>query len=234
MATTAIDIAFDFRTDANGRDPDAYSPTLLRYHKLLWSRPLPSGAAFDLSDSAPDTYLHHHSDLGEFWLSSDSVIPTFTGHTRMRKIIDQIPAAEHESFMSIAYTIGGMMLFPSNKVDGKQTINGARGFHPSIADRFDLTAECIRRHYLDEWSPLAEVLARYESFFALFDDFQGYVGFFLLNDLVGDSGEVKFFMDFDDFNPPSKPRDVETYLRYRNLSIEFIHARNRRIQQLGF
>jgi hypothetical protein len=32
-----IDITFDFRTDATGEnpDPDASSPTLLRYHHLL-------------------------------------------------------------------------------------------------------------------------------------------------------------------------------------------------------
>ena len=49
-----IDIAFDFRTDApEGKDPDAYSPTLRRYHQLLWSKPLPSGASFDLSDTTP-------------------------------------------------------------------------------------------------------------------------------------------------------------------------------------
>lgn len=40
-----IDITFDFRTDASGKnpEPDASSPTLLRYHHLLWSKSLPSG-----------------------------------------------------------------------------------------------------------------------------------------------------------------------------------------------
>ncbi len=38
-----IDTSFDFRTDASGKDPDAYSPTLRQYHKLLWSKALPSG-----------------------------------------------------------------------------------------------------------------------------------------------------------------------------------------------
>jgi hypothetical protein len=38
-----IDIAFDFRSDAGGKDPDVYSPTLRAYHKLLWSKSLPSG-----------------------------------------------------------------------------------------------------------------------------------------------------------------------------------------------
>ena len=66
-----IDIAFDFRTDTpEGEDPDACSPTLRRYHRLLWSKRLPSGSLFDLSDTTRGVYLHHRSALGEFFLSS--------------------------------------------------------------------------------------------------------------------------------------------------------------------
>ena len=56
--------------------------------------------------------------------------------------------------MTIAYTIGGIMVFPGNQVDRKWTINQARGCTRSISDRFDLTLECIRRHYSDWESPL--------------------------------------------------------------------------------
>jgi len=126
-----------------------------------------------------------------------------------------------------------MMVFPSNRVDGKITINGARGFLRLIADRMDLTLESIRRHYRGEPSPLGATLARYADFFALFDDFDGYVDFFLLQDLVTtDGAAVRFFMPFDDFNPPAIPWDVETYGEFRRLSIEFIEARNRRIDAL--
>ncbi len=78
----------------------------------------------------------------------------------MAHIIEQVPAAERERFLDIGYTIGGMMVFPAIRVDGKMTINGARGFHPMIKDRFDLTVECIRPHYADEPSPLGDTLAR--------------------------------------------------------------------------
>ena len=44
--------SFDLRTDAGGKDPDKRSPTLRRYHRLLWSEPLPGGAMFDLDDTA--------------------------------------------------------------------------------------------------------------------------------------------------------------------------------------
>lgn len=122
------------------------------------------------------------------------------------------------------------MVFPGNKIDGKQTINGARGLNRKIADRMDLTFECIRRHYRGESSPLGDTLRRYGNFFGLFGDFRGNADFFLLQDLVTDDyAAIKFFMPFDDFETSSVPRDVDTYKEYRRLSIEFIQARNLRI-----
>jgi hypothetical protein len=156
----AIDITFDFRSDTPpGRDPDARSPTLRRYHQRLWSKPLPSGVPFALDVTTPRMYLHHLSELGEFFLSSDAVIPTFSRERRMVHIIVPIPEVEREAFHRIGYTIGGMMVFPGNCVDRKMTINQARGCRPKIKERFDLTLECIRRHYLDEPSPLSDTLA---------------------------------------------------------------------------
>ena len=225
-----IDISFDFRTDASGRDPDTYSPTLRLYHKFLWSKALPSGRLFYLDDRVRGVYLHHTSELGEFFLCSDSVIPTFTKWLSLRRITELFTEEENGSFMRSSYTIGGMMVFPGNRIDGKQTINGARGFNRKIADRFDLTLECIRRHYLVQRSPLGETLARYRDFFGLFEDFSGYVEFFMLQDLVTkDCSAVKFFMPFDDFTSPSVPRDGDTYREYRRLSIQFIEERNSRI-----
>lgn len=227
-----IDTSFDFRTDAAGKDPDSFSPTLRQYHRLLWSKPLPSGRLFHLDDTVLGVYLHHRSELGEFFLSSDSVIPTFTRWGSLRHIVELFSEKENESFRSIGYTIGGMMVFPGNRIDGKQTINGARGFNRKIADRFDLTLECIRRHYLSQGSPLAETLSRYRDFFALFEDFNGYVDFFMLQDLVTDDySAVKFFMPFDNFNTPSVPKDGDCYAKYRHHSINFVHARNRRIDR---
>jgi uncharacterized protein DUF6994 len=228
-----IDTSFDFRTDTPpGKDPDACSPTLRQYHKLLWSKPLPSGRPFDLDDTVRGVYLHHRSALGEFFLSSDTVMPSFTRWGSLKPITELFTEQENEAFRTIGYTIGGMMVFPGNQIDRKQTINIARGFNRRIADRLDLTLECIRRHYLGQRSPLGDTLARYGEFFALFQDFTGYVDFFLLQDLVTeDCSTVTFFMPFDDFNTPSVPKDGGTYREYRRLSIEFIEARNRRIDR---
>jgi hypothetical protein len=227
----AINVTFDFRSDTPlGRDPDALSPTLRRYHKLLWSKPLPSGAVFLLDDTRRGAYLHHVSGLGEFFLASDAVVPSFSRELRLVDIVKQIPREELDAFVRIGYTIGGMMLFPGNRVGRKMTINGARGFHPKIKDRFDLTVECIRRHYVDDPSPLSDTLARYEDFFGLFGDFRGYVDFFLLQDMVTkDYSAVRFFMPFEGFTASPLPRNVGAYNAYRQLAIEFIEARNRRI-----
>lgn len=113
-----IDIAYDFRADTPaGRDPDTYSPTLRRYHRLLWSKPLPSGAGFDLEQQG--YCLYHGSALGEFWLSSDSVMQTFIRWPEMKPLLEQDPPQVHQAFFTIAYTIGAMMVFPGNQIAGK-------------------------------------------------------------------------------------------------------------------
>ena len=62
MITDVIDTTFDFRSDTPpGQDPDACSPTLRRYHQLLWSKPLPNGTPFELDVTTPYAYLHHLS-----------------------------------------------------------------------------------------------------------------------------------------------------------------------------
>lgn len=51
---TIIDTTFDFQAEAGlnskgeERDSDRYSPTLQEYHRLLWSKPLPTGERFGL------------------------------------------------------------------------------------------------------------------------------------------------------------------------------------------
>ena len=234
-----IDTSFDFRDGASGRDPDTHSPTLRRYHKLLWNKPLPSGRPF-LSDAKPGAYLYHCSDLGEFFLSSDTIINTFTRWKRLRHIVELFPEEENEHFRRVGSTIGARIVFPANRIDGKPTINGARGWNSKIRDRFDLTLECIRRHYLGQGSPLGDPLCNplgdplssYRDFFALFESFRGYVDFFLLHDLVNeDCSAAKFFMPFDDFSTPALPMDRAAYENYRRCSIEFVEARNRRIDR---
>lgn len=227
-----IDTAFDFRTDTpEGLDPDRYSQTLHEYHSHLWSKSLPSGTSFALEDARWADYLLVRTKVGTFYLSSDTVVPSFRSH-KARAITEQLPKSDIDAFDALGYTIGGMMLFPSNRVDGRPTINGARGMHPRIADRFDLTVECIRRHYVNEDSPLTGVLARYRDFFDLFESFENYVAFWLLDDIM-DGDSVRFAMPFDDFTSSPVPHSVEGYEKYMRCSLDFLTARNRRIAALA-
>ncbi|RKZ65789.1 MAG: hypothetical protein DRQ48_11285, partial [Gammaproteobacteria bacterium] len=192
------------------------------------------GVVFKLVDTTSQVYLHHKSEIGEYFLSSDTVIPSFTRENKIAHVIDQVPKGELDEFNTISYTIGGMMVFPGNRIGRKMTINGARGFHPRIKDRFDLTVECIRRHYIRENSPLSDPMERYANFFSLFDSFRGYVEFFLLQDIVTeDFSAVKFFAPFDNFKTVPLPSTREAYIAYKKLAVEFVEARNCRILRTG-
>ena len=106
-------------------------------------------------------------------------------------------------------------------------------FYGKIKDRFDLTLECIRRHYLNEESPLSDTLGRYASFFKLFDNFKGYIDFFLLQDLVSeDYLSIKYLMSFDSFDNSPLPKDVDEYILYKQNMTNFVTARNQRIVNL--
>jgi hypothetical protein len=224
-----IDVTFDFRSDTPpGKDADTFSPTLRTYNELLWGKRLPGGALFELdAGGRPPYYLHHQSELGEFWLSSDTAVPNFL---YLASIIEQVPERERDALWPAGYTIGASMVFPAQWVDRKRTINVARAFHPKIKDRFDLTVECIRRHYLGEPSPLSDTLARYADFFELFGDFAGYIDFFLLQDLVTeDASAVRFFLPFADFTGSPLPGTLDAYLGYRHQALQYIGSRSQRI-----
>ena len=225
-----IDTTFDLYSDTpQGKDPDSFSPTLRKYHQILWSKHLPGGELFDLDLSTP-RLLHHDSPLGEFFLSSDSIGHTYRHVKKISHIIDQVDPKELDSFFSTCSTIGAYIIFPSKKITNKLTINGARGVNHKIQDRFDLTLECIRRFYLKQSSPLYETLERYSSFLKLFQDFKGYVDFFWLQDLVDENYlTINFWLPFEGFAGPPLPEDVTAYYAYKENVIEFINARNQRV-----
>jgi len=227
-----IDVTFNVETDAGGGDPDRTSPTLRRYHQLLWSKPLPDGTAFSLDTTTPYSYLHHASAVGEFFMSSDSIVHSYRGAylNRLGAVMKQVPPEHAAQVHDKGSTIGGYLLFPGDVRDRRPTINGARGMHPKICDRIDLTLECIRRHYAREESPLAGALRRYQDYFALFGDFRHYVEFFLLEDLVDETYvEVRWHLPFDGFRSSPLPQTPDEYETYRQASLHFVRGRNVRI-----
>lgn len=231
---TIIDIEFNAFSDTpEGKDPDSYSPTLRKYHQKLWSKRLPNGLFFELDLDTP-RLLHHKSDLGEFYLSSDAIGHTYKGIKKMSSIVEQLPKDELDTFFNVCTTIGGYIVFPSKKIDGKMTINGSRGINHKIQDRFDLTLECIRRFYSNQDSPLTETFDRYSSFFELFSDFRGYAEFFLLEDLVSqDFKEINFWHPFTSFINAPLPQNFSEYLLYKSKVLQFVNKRNQRILEFS-
>lgn len=224
-----IDTNFNFYSDSNGGDPDSTSPTLRKYHKMLWSKQLPNGQHFKLLDDKKGVYLYHESELGEYFLGSDAITHSYKNHKKKKWLTDQVPTQVIELF-DVGSTIGAYTIFPNNRIGGKHTINQARGVNRFIDDRFDLTLECIRLFYIGEKSPLHDTLKRYENFFDLFGDFMGYIHFFLLEDLIDKNGKTKFYLPFDDFKTRPFFSDISQYILYKKRVVSFIEARNKRIE----
>ena len=231
---TCEDLDIEFRFDSDtppGKDPDSHSPTLRRYHKMLWSKPLPSGHRFELEDSRPKCYLYHKSGLGEFFLSSDAITHSYRKTKRIAHVIEHVPPRVIDDVFSNGSTIGAYTVFPGNRIENKATINGMRGLNSKILDRFDITLECIRRYYDGLESPLSNVLRRYGAFFSLFQNFRGYVEFFHFQDLVtADYSEVKFHIPYRCFEDSPLPRTEDEYIQYAESTLKFIHTRATRMR----
>lgn len=145
-------------------------------------------------------YLYYSSEAGEYiLLGSDAISHSYRNHKRKAWLTQQIQGEVIE-LREAGATIGAYTIFPSNKIDGKNSINQARGINRYIDYRFDLTLECIRLFYKGQQSPLYGTLLRYESFFRLFESFDRYVRFFLFDDLIDGNQNIRFYLPFDNFN----------------------------------
>ena len=121
-----------------------------------------------------------------------------------------------------------MIIFPVHV----NSMNQRRGMNILIADRWDLTLECIRRHYAGEESPLTKVIEQDRAFYDLFVDFKGYVDFFFLQDCVSeDYSSVNIWMGDTSFRKSGLPETVEDYFRFLLKEHIFLDKRNRRIQE---
>ncbi len=232
---------FDFGADRpapSHPDADRDSPTLRRYHQMLWSKPLRSGRVLELEAPAVRSrgYLIASDGIGgPVWFGSDAITNSYTGWLRPKALANAMAAlspAQKARYLHPRYTVGSTMIWPVRSKD-RPTINQGRGTRSAIADRMDLTLECIRRHYAGgQPSPLADVLLAYADFFALFDGFEEFVEFFHFQDLVlGDDGGIRFFLPYEEFQRPGTPRSVEEYVAYMEATLAFIGARQQRIAQ---
>jgi hypothetical protein len=237
---TSIDVYYDFRDDTKGTDPDNFrdgSPTLKRYHKILWSKKLPNGDSFNLSDPLEtDEYLWFQTESSPIRLSSDWMINTYLcwdSWDGIKDIKQKIQGDVLENFDRIANTIGGRIIFPLNSDPGgtPETINRRRGLDEKIKDRFDLTLECIRRYYSKEESPLSDIINRYAYYFELFVNFKEFCDFYLLQDLTDENySKIKYFLlPFNGFDTKPFPKNIDDYREYMKKATEFINKRNKRI-----
>ena len=220
-----------FWTNMNGigkskTDPDSESPTLKKYHKILWSRELPNGEILELEDE-----YRKYLRWDRFSFSSDSITASFN-YENCRGLLNDVASGMDdyrsfvESYMKKTYTIGGCIIFPRHR----NSINQCRGTNQQIIDRWDLTLECIRRFYSGERSPIDWCLEQDREFFELFVDFKGYVDFFFLQDCVSnDYSKVNMWLDTELFEMYPYPRNREEYLRWIQCNLDFVEKRNARI-----
>jgi hypothetical protein len=235
MGNDEFDVSLDVMSECLGRDADSHSPTLRRYHQLLWSKPLPSGGSFDLviPKRKSDGYLIYGAPAGPMWFGSDAITNSYTGWMRPRALVEAMAglgSVEKERLLNPPYTVASAMIWPVRS-EHRPTINQARGTRAKIADRMDLTLECIRRHYrAEDGSPLQDVLANYADFFALFMGFRQFVDFFHFQDLVAsDYSGVEFFLPFDGFETSGVPASVDEYVVCREGTIDFEDRRRMRM-----
>lgn len=238
--------------DCADKDPDSHSPRLQCYHRRLWSgRPLAGLAgegAFALEqrrhgllDTALGTFFDRDEGL---YLTSDRAMATWwgwretAGFREDSALMERVLAAN-----PVLGNMGGIIMWPGRRVGGP-TLNQARGLNhkATIAGRLDLTVECIRRAYSKAFypavNPLGPTLKRYWPFFELFGDFESYVEFWLLDDLLAEGGlGVRSFMggdlmDHDFATRRPLPSSVEEYDEYLRNAQAFVLKRNRRMAEL--
>lgn len=240
-----IDVNFDFTLDTlgywdgywersngigrGGADPDSHSPMLMTYQKLLWeSKSLPNGERMSF------TPRRQYLVWKDFWFSNDAIIASFIHIDRIdfvKRLMGELPdyRAWREDYIHRTNVIGGEMIFPAVK----NSINQRRGCSHYIKDRWDLTMECIRRHYAGEAHPLEKCFNAplSKKFFDLFIDFRGFVDFFFLQDCVSeDYSNVILWYDTELFVKNPVPTDIEPYLEMISKELDFVEKRNKRIE----
>ena len=233
-----VDFSFDYRKDdgVNGRDPDKYSFQMKKDHCELWSKQLPVSEYGKLELTPYRDRMVAYVNGEYFDFGCDSITNCYAWRKSLEKIREDEEVAKLlKDYYDSDYVIGSSLIFPLRRDDGKTkwTINQAKGCLRRISDRIDLTLECIRIFYLDknQWTPLRSCFINYSRFFDWFGDFENYVKFFFLDDLVSkDYKTVVGFTDVLDFDHAMPTSSIEEYKEYIKRNIEFIKKRNKRIK----
>lgn len=228
-----INVEFCFLDDPDySTDADRDSRLLRQWHQQLWSKSLPSGQriAWELE---PGTSCLVHGDMR---VSSDTIATTHSNYRRLgtAQMWESLAEPEQKRYDRLFYTIGGFIIFPTRP----QSLNQRRGTAASIADRFDLTLECIRQHYLGRTdNPLVDVLSLDAAYFRLFGEgsegFEVFIEFFHLQHLA--SPDSVRWLDGHTgrewaFDRLPLPQTISAYRHYLDNVATFVAARNARIR----
>lgn len=243
-----FDTSFDYKTDTpTGKsDPDSDSKLLRWDHEMLWRKKLPSGDIFapKVTRRKSEYLIFTDAKKDRHCYGSDAITSSYTRwvtkkRPRSRALVEAIAGLTDDQksvYLDPPYTIGSAMIWPLRTKD-LPTMNTARGLRMSVADRMDLTLECIRRHYTGEpGSALADVTDAYKDFFELFGQreqgFKEFVDFFHFQDLVTpDYKAVRFYLPFKYFEHSGIPATTKEYATYRNATLQFIEGRGRRMAE---
>lgn len=227
-------------------DPDKESKSLKAKHQKIWSKELPNKEEMKLMVGKPSDLTKDGKKFDLKWerkgkdirYSSDTIFTCFIRSDQgviFREVLDYLKGEQNylvyiEGYLCECYrNIGSFTIFPT-----EHSFNCARG-NKKYCDRFDLALYCIYKHYRNEKSPLSNVLSKNKDFFDLFVNFQCYVNFFCLDDLV-DNGQVRDLMhngcyiNDKSFDEPF-PKDPKEYFQWMENQLEFVQKRTKRINQ---
>lgn len=228
MNDQLIDVNYQFHICKNGNekfDIDLQCREIYDYHKVLWQKKLPNGKMlnFEIRKNRAGYFLFEMNSKIRF--GSDSILHTYRNYSKgkIKNLIKEFDRNDLNRFYEKITTIGGYIIFPKHM----NSLNQRKGNSPLVEDRFDITLNSIRKFYQNENTdyPLRKELENDREFFSWFVDFESYVSFFYLDDLVDrKSGEILFFSE-DKPLPISKA----SYLKYKDNVLSFLEKRNRRI-----
>lgn len=224
------------------RDPDSWHKGLRESHRILWSRPLPSGDAWSFKPMR-GWYLKNSESRGHepspWSVGSDNFATTHTN--ALPNMAAAIPGYENGHVHDLC-TIGGYIVFPNGLAQAratqararKWTLNQAKGCEGRISDRFDLTLEAIRLYFAGITAryanPLGDVLDAYGWFFDPFgrgaEGFQAYVSYFFLDPMVSAGRVVPTYGHALDFCDALPRRSQSGYYDYIKAQRAAVIARN--------
>jgi hypothetical protein len=116
--------------------------------------PLPGHLRPKVTPKKSEYLIFTNANTKRYCYGSDAITSSCTKwvkkkRPRSRALVDAIAGLDNKQrarYLNPPYTIGSAMIWPVRTTD-YWTMNRARGARLVIADRMDLTLECIRRHY---------------------------------------------------------------------------------------